>query len=95
MHDHIQALKTFVLDKGLPFTDIGLFGLKCPYCGKSDRIRILESPEELQGLLSKEDIAQYRGLWAETISENTDVGVCKFCQNLLRISSGHRLAEPL
>ena len=34
-----EVLKTFVLTHGLPKTDMALFGIKCPYCGKSDRIR--------------------------------------------------------
>ncbi len=95
MHDQIQALKAFVLDKGLPLTDIALFGLKCPYCGKSDRIRTLENPVQLQGLLSEEEIVQYKRLWAETVPDNKDIGVCKFCHNLLSILSRQRRAEPL
>ena len=42
-----EVLKTFVLTHGLPKTDMALFGIKCPYCGKSDRIRELEEPDAL------------------------------------------------
>jgi hypothetical protein len=41
----VQKFQQFVVDHGLPKTDMALFGIKCPYCGKSDRIRQLEDPD--------------------------------------------------
>lgn len=42
MNESVQKLRQFVIDHGLPKTDMALFGIKCLYCGKSDRIRQLE-----------------------------------------------------
>jgi hypothetical protein len=82
------------MEHGLPLTDLALFGIRCPYCGKSDRVRALESPEELENDLPPDDLNVYRHLWDSLISENRGLGVCKFCQNTLRIMDGNR-AESL
>ena len=43
----IDKLKALIIENNLPQTDMSIFGIKCPYCGKSDRIRKLEPPEDL------------------------------------------------
>jgi len=78
-----EKLKTFVLTHGLPKTDMALFGIKCPYCGKSDRIRELEEPDALREKMDSENMATYFSLWDQLASLNGSPGVCKFCQNLL------------
>ena len=58
-----EVLKTFVLMHGLPQTDMALFGIKCPYCGKSDRIRELEEPDALTRKMDSKNMAIYFKLW--------------------------------
>lgn len=78
-----EVLKTFVLTHGLPKTDMALFGIKCPYCGKSDRIRELEEPGALTQKMDSKNMAIYFNLWDQLARLNGSLGVCKFCQNLL------------
>lgn len=94
-NEAIQILQQFILDNGLPKTDMALFGVKCPYCGKSDRIRQLENPEELHGKSDLEDIQRYSDLWAYFKQSNVSLGVCKFCHNPLKIYDKSGNAEPL
>ncbi len=81
-----EQLKTFVLTHGLPKTDMALFGIKCPYCGKSDRIRELEEPDALSEKMDSKNMAIYFSLWHQLASLNGSPGVCKFCQNLLLLN---------
>ncbi len=94
-NEAVQLLQQFILDHGLPKTDVALFGIKCPYCGKSDRIRQLESPEELHGKSDSEDVQKYSDFWVYFIRSNESLGVCKFCNNPLKIIDKSGNAEPL
>ena len=78
-----EVLKTFVLTNGLPQTDMALFGIKCPYCGKSDRIRELEEPDALTQKMDSKNMAVYFNLWDQLTRLKGSLGVCKFCQNVL------------
>jgi hypothetical protein len=89
-----EKLKTFVLTHGLPKTDLALFGIKCPYCGKSDRIRELEEPDALSKKIDSENMAIYFSLWDQLARSNGSLGVCKFCQNLLLLQD-QASAAPL
>ena len=80
-----EELKTFVLLHGLPKTDMALFGVKCPYCGKSDRIRELEKPDALSNKMDPKQAAVYLSLWNQLSRSNEPLAVCKFCQNLLSL----------
>jgi hypothetical protein len=80
-----EELKTFVLTHGLPTTDMALFGIKCPYCGKSDRIRELEEPDALSEKMDSKQVAIYFNLWDQLSRSNGSLAVCKFCQNLLSL----------
>jgi hypothetical protein len=90
-NDLIEELKAFVIDNDLPKTDMSLFGLGCPYCGKSDQIRQLETPQDLTHTLSPETIEIYSGLWQRVNPDAPSLGVCKFCQNPLALflAKGH------
>ena len=83
INEAVEKLKKFVLEHGLPETDLALFGIKCPYCGKSDRIRELEEPGSLTHKMDSEHTAFYLKLWDQLARANGSLGVCKFCQNLL------------
>ena len=89
-----EKLKTFVLTHGLPKTDMALFGIKCPYCGKSDRIRELEEPDVLSAKIDSENMAIYFNLWDQLARSNGSLAVCKFCQNLLLLQD-QASAAPL
>ncbi len=79
----VEELKTFVLEHGLPQTDMALFGIMCPYCGKSDRIRKLDEPDTLIEKMDPKHVDLYVKLWDRLTRSNGSLGVCKFCQNLL------------
>ena len=83
MNQAVEKLKTFVLKHSLPSTDMALFGIQCPYCGKSDRIRELEEPNALKEKIDAKHMAIYVELWEQLARSNGSLGVCKFCQNLI------------
>jgi hypothetical protein len=82
-NEAVEELKKFVLEHSLPKTEMALFGILCPYCGKSDRIRQLENPQALAGKIESENMALYFTLWDQLARGGGSLGVCKFCQNLL------------
>ena len=84
-NESVQKLRQFVLNHGLPKTDMALFGIKCLYCGKSDRIRQLESPDQLHEKMDPKDMEKYSDLWMRLAQSGDSLGVCKFCQNLLKL----------
>ncbi len=94
-NDVVQHLQQFIIDHGLPRIDVALFGFKCPYCGKSDRIRQLEEPEKLDGEIEPEDVRKYADFWASLTQAKGSLGVCKFCHNPLKIVLNEGRAEAL
>jgi hypothetical protein len=95
MINDIEKLHKILIEEGLPQTDRGLYGLKCPYCGKSDRIRELEPPHVLESVLGSSALSVYEEIWHRFEMPASALGVCKFCQNPLRIPSTGTLAVPL
>ena len=91
----VEELKKIVIGIGLPMTDVAFFGVKCPYCGKSDRIRQLESPEDLTGIIDSNSLETYAGLWRRFAPPREALGVCKFCQNPLELFLTENKANPL
>jgi hypothetical protein len=94
-HESLQALKAFVIEHGLPKSDMALFGTKCPYCGKTDRIRRLEDPSDLLGRIEPHGLESYRELWKNLSLPEGSLGVCKFCHNLLEIVHGQSEGKVL
>jgi len=90
----VEDLKHLILEHDLPGTDMALCGVLCPYCGKSDRIRELEAPARLGSRFSVGEAAHYAELWSTLAGMDGLLGVCKFCQNVLRMD-GRRRAAPL
>jgi hypothetical protein len=84
-HAAVEQLKTLIITNSLPQTDMALFGIKCPYCGKADRIHKLETPDHLPQRVSAEDSKLYGVLWHELNPESSELGVCKFCQNPIEL----------
>jgi len=94
-HAAIEKLRMFILENDLPRTDLALFGVRCPYCGKSDRIRELDAPEILKQDLARDSADAYADLW-ERLNPLSDIlGVCKFCRNPLKLSPDASCAEAL
>jgi hypothetical protein len=87
--EEIERYRQLIRELGLPKQDFALFGLRCPYCGKSDRINRLEKPEEL--ITCPEE---YRQLWKQFGREG-ELVVCKFCEVLLVTDKDRRSATPL
>jgi hypothetical protein len=94
-NESVQKLQQFVIDHGLPKTDMALFGIKCLYCGKSDRIRQLESPDQLHEKMDPKDTKRYSDLWKPFTQSDDSIGVCKFCHNLLKLYKEKGKAEAL
>jgi hypothetical protein len=90
----VEELKHFILEHDLPRTDMALFGILCPYCGKSDRIRGLEAPLRLNGAIAPEAVTRYAELWNVLAAADELLGICKFCQNVLLLDRSRR-AAPL
>jgi hypothetical protein len=81
----LENLRQFLITHDLPKTDVALFGVYCPYCGKSDRIRELEPPEDLAEIIDPENIKVYTSLWKQFNPSKTALGVCKYCLNPLEL----------
>jgi len=90
----VELLQQLILEQGLPRTDMALFGILCPYCGKSDRILGLEAPQRLNGAIPHDAIARYAELWRTLAAAEERLGLCKFCRNVLLLD-GNRRAVPL
>ena len=88
------SIKRLIVEYELPRTDVALFGILCPYCGKTDRIRRLEPPSDLEGVLLEADLEVYKGVWSILVLNGEDLGVCKFCLNPLKLNPDEALAEP-
>ena len=89
-----EDLRNFVMEHGLPATEIGLFGIKCPYCGKSDQIRKLEPPDDLRDLVDERALSAYSAFLEAVMPPDRSIGVCRFCRNCLMLNGNGR-AEPL
>ncbi|TES90816.1 MAG: hypothetical protein E3J94_04545 [Desulfobacteraceae bacterium] len=94
-NEAVELLKSFTIRHGLPQTDMALFDIKCPYCGKSDRIRTLENPDELKNGIDPDDLLQYSEIWMNLAPSGGSLGVCKFCQNPLKLIEREGRAEAL
>lgn len=81
----LEKLKVLILEYGLPHTVFALFGIKCPYCGKADRIHQLETPEALADVIDSGKLRAYGDIWREVNPSGTQLGMCKFCLNLLEL----------
>lgn len=81
----LETLKDFILKNRLPSNDMALFGVLCPLCGKTDRIRQLESPEELREIFEADDTGYifYSQCWERFAKPPLTLGVCKFCNTPL------------
>jgi hypothetical protein len=87
--EDIERYRNLIRDLGLPKRDLALFGIRCPYCGKSDRINPLEKPEDLEPCP-----VDYRRLW-EQFGREGDLVVCKFCEVLLVMDKVQGSVTPL
>jgi hypothetical protein len=87
--EDIEGYRQLIRELELPQQDFALFGLRCPYCGKSDRIKRLEKPEELETCPE-----EYNQLWRKYEGEG-DLVVCKFCEMLLVMEKDRSSAIPL
>ncbi|UCF82552.1 MAG: hypothetical protein JSV50_15340 [Desulfobacteraceae bacterium] len=87
--EEIERFRDLVVELELPRHDFALFGVKCPYCGKTDRIHKLEEPPELP-----EAPTEYERIWNKFRSKG-DLVVCKFCRQILRLSESKGSASPL
>ena len=87
--EKIERLRAIVVELELPRHDFVLFGVKCPYCGKADRIHKLENPSELG-----ETSVEYAEIWNKFRSKG-ELAVCKFCRQVLLLSEPSGSASPL
>ncbi len=92
---NVEKLKNLILDLALPRADLVLFGVICPYCGKNDRIRRLEPPEELARDLEETTWRDYQRLWNELQEGKVSLAVCKFCHNVIFLNDQKNPVKPL
>jgi hypothetical protein len=85
----VERLRSLVMEMELPRRGVALFGVACPYCGKSDRVLKLERPSELS-----EAPREYENLW-QRYSSGAEITVCEFCRQLLRLQPGAKHGTPL
>lgn len=93
--ESIEKLKALIIEYNLPQTDMSLFGIKCPYCGKSDRIRKLEPPEDLIDVIESEVLKLYGDLWRQLNPSAARLGTCKFCLNPVELVLSEGRARTL
>jgi len=93
-HGAVDQLQLFIIKHDLPETDLALFNVKCPYCGKSDRIRQLEPPDSLNSRINPQDLTEYTKIWYNFAQPDESLGVCKFCDTPLKLINNSS-AEPL
>ena len=91
--DAIEEFRQFIIYHGLPQTDMALYGVTCPYCGKSDRLRKLDPPGSLASL-SQRDVSVYESLYGQIAGRETSLGVCKFCLNIVDLSENGIATPP-
>ena len=91
----LEDLKQFLINHELPKNDLALFDIKCPYCGKTDRIKLLEPPEDLLPVIDYENMETYAALWQQFAKATSVLGVCKFCLNPLELILKEKRAETL
>jgi hypothetical protein len=87
--EEIERFKNLILKMELPKNDYAFFGVRCPYCGKSDRVNPLESPEELEDCPE-----EYRRRWIQ-FSTRGDPVICKFCRQVLSYDKETKQVSPL
>jgi hypothetical protein len=90
----LEEFKNCVIRHDLPKTDLSLYGIRCPYCGKSDRVTQLELPDAIQNQMNLHDWKLYAAFWNQFVKPDTSIAVCKFCQNPLRLVNNGQ-AEPI
>jgi len=91
----IEKLKALIIENNLPQTDMSIFGIKCPYCGKSDRICQLEPPEDLTEIIESEVLKLYGDLWRQLNPSAVRLGTCKFCLNPVELVLSEGRARAL
>ncbi len=90
----IEDLRQFVMEYGLPATEMTLFGVKCPYCGKSDQIKKLESPDDLTDVIETDALAAYSSFLKKRQQLESAIGVCWFCRNCVSFTSAGQAMPP-
>jgi hypothetical protein len=90
----MEDLRQFVMEHGLPATEMTLFGVKCPYCGKSDQIKKLESPDDLTDVIETDALAAYSSFFKKKQQPESSIGVCWFCRNCVSFTNAGRVMPP-
>jgi hypothetical protein len=75
--EEIEKFGNLVAELELPRDDFALFGVKCPYCGKTDRIHKLEKPSQI-----RDAPPEYERLWNKYSARGEPV-MCMFCRQAL------------
>ena len=88
-HQIVEELKALIIEKSLPRTEVAIYGVKCPYCGKSDRIHRFEPPADLPADFDLQAKDRYADLWHRLNPSKSKLGFCKFCLNPLELISGN------
>ncbi len=87
-----ERLRRLVLELDLPMARVHVLPVRCPYCGKSDRIHALTDPASERGV-PPDHRTEYETLWKDFGGQG--LGVCKFCHQLVRVGPGGTAAGLL
>lgn len=87
--EKIERFRDIIVKLELPRHDFAIFGVMCPYCGKTDRIHKLEEPSEIE-----ETPAEYDVIWNK-FRPKGELVMCKFCRQILLLSESRGSAFPL
>ncbi len=83
--DAAEVLKLYWLGQSDTISSQQIFLAMCPFCGKGDRIHLLDHKDT--NLLASDD--NYRAAWEKLSSSERLPGICQFCQNVVIIREGH------
>ncbi len=77
--DAAEVLRLYWLGHSDTITSQQIILATCPFCGKGDRIRLLDQ-ENPTFPVSEDD---YSAAWEKLSSSGRLPGICQFCQNLV------------
>lgn len=91
----VEKVREMILKYELPQNEMVVFGVMCPYCGKYDRIRLLDSPEGLEGKVDEDYLRNYSKIWQEIERKQKKLAVCRFCFNVVGLEEENFRAVAL
>lgn len=83
--DATEVLRLYWLDRSDTISSQQIISATCPFCGKSDRIHVLNQDDKK--FLASDN--NYWAAWEKLCSSESSPAFCQFCQNVVIIRGGH------